>query len=1152
MSRKTKTLDDRYVIDLRQPMRTGGMAEVARARDIVGNRDVAIKMFRRGFVGDRFSAAAFSRETKSLQAVDHPHIVKVLDVGTDPEDERRYLVFEWMEANLEDHLVANPLDGWDDYYEQVGGPIIDALCHAFGRHIVHRDLKPANILVDHDGVVRLTDFGIAKFRNAVQPEITLAGFRSVPFSPPESSDGAFSDSRDVYGFGVLTLRCLTNRKLVTYDDVYEVLQEVDLPDPVYRVIARCIDKEPEKRFQNILELQVQLGSIQEARQQAWIQTPVHYVRFRPKALEQIGADYKHLDSARLSRVLLEDLHESLSIVSAPASQSAGKKPPPGQRLELFGARYSYNAFVDQREPDHIEIQSIGRPNPGLLEMRRIDSWQPKIELRLGRPLPGANGRQLVVRFLAQLAAHEELTAVKRAQEAHERVFRVWQQLLNAQDAVERSQRRSISFISAEVIGSRIEFVVAAGESDTELVGQPWTVSLPGGGTIAGEVESISDSRLVLWIDSGRADAVPTRGELRFDTRASRKALDKQRAALDAIRFARSVRTDLKGLLANPQTSAEPQRIEVTEFFQSDLDQDKREIVGTSLGSPDFLLVEGPPGTGKTRLITEVILQALRRAPHSRVLLSSQTHVALDNALERVGAIDPDLKIVRIGNRLDPRIAESVRPLLLSTQVEEWLRQVAKKSSAFITAWAEAHGIDRQDVDLGMAVSRYKLALECELRVRGQIAGVEQELGALQSDVAASETSGNGGTYQELQERIKQREEHLDSLRHEHTRAAARVVAAKRTLAQTGAHGPELSRQRELQELEEWEEGLLNHSATTRRCKQLIELGEEWELRFGKSSDFHGALLADAQVVAGTCVGFMGARGIQEIEFDLCIIDEASKATATELLVPLSRSRSWMLVGDRNQLPPFTQRALESPALLEDYGLAEDDIKSTILDYLVAALPASCQSALTHQHRMCAPIGNLVSSCFYDGRLETVRDSNGLPIDALPRPVTWFSTSALQERHEQRVKPSHKNILEVKESLKFLRRLNFFSKARKARRSVVFLTGYGAQRTEFERSFAAVRAELEWLDVTANTVDAFQGREADVVIYSVTRSNKEGELGFLSERKRLNVALSRARDGLAIFGDHVFCSSVRGQSPFIDVLQHIRSHGDECALEELLA
>jgi superfamily I DNA and/or RNA helicase len=91
-------------------------------------------------------------------------------------------------------------------------------------------------------------------------------------------------------------------------------------------------------------------------------------------------------------------------------------------------------------------------------------------------------------------------------------------------------------------------------------------------------------------------------------------------------------------------------------------------------------------------------------------------------------------------------------------------------------------------------------------------------------------------------------------------------------------------------------------------------------------------------------------------------------------------------------------------------------------------------------------------------------------------------------------------------------------------------------------------QLGNLSVECNTVDAFQGREADVAIYSVTRSNPAARVGFLREPARINVALSRARSGLIIIGDHAFCRHVPGANPMRTVLEHVEANPDACALE----
>ena len=117
-------------------------------------------------------------------------------------------------------------------------------------------------------------------------------------------------------------------------------------------------------------------------------------------------------------------------------------------------------------------------------------------------------------------------------------------------------------------------------------------------------------------------------------------------------------------------------------------------------------------------------------------------------------------------------------------------------------------------------------------------------------------------------------------------------------------------------------------------------------------------------------------------------------------------------------------------------------------------------------------------------------------------------------------------------------LNFVAAGADDKLSVGVLAGYREQCDEIERQIAEKRPEWSALEIECNTVDAFQGREADVAIYSVTRSNISGRLGFLTERRRLNVALSRGKLGLAIVGDDRFVRSAKGENPFRSVLEHI--------------
>jgi superfamily I DNA and/or RNA helicase len=204
------------------------------------------------------------------------------------------------------------------------------------------------------------------------------------------------------------------------------------------------------------------------------------------------------------------------------------------------------------------------------------------------------------------------------------------------------------------------------------------------------------------------------------------------------------------------------------------------------------------------------------------------------------------------------------------------------------------------------------------------------------------------------------------------------------------------------------------------------------------------------VVAGTCIGFLGPKGVQEIEFDLCIVDEVSKASISEVLVPLARSKRWIVVGDRKQLPPFLDDALDD-SVLDEHDLTRGELATTLLHHLGDHLPPECCATLTQQHRMRPEIGRLISDVFYDSRLTTACPPAAYLWElAVPKPVTWFSTSGLSSHEELSVKPSFKNMAEVQAAIRIVRHLDFVAKGRGVRCSVAFLTGYSAQRVEFER------------------------------------------------------------------------------------------------------
>src|SRR6187431_757226 len=242
----------------------GGMGEVWKARDTRLHRLVAVK-----FSDLRFSDR-FEREARAVAALNHPHICQLYDVGPD------YLVMELVEGTpLTGPL---PLDQALKYSLQ----ICDGLDAAHRKGVIHRDLKPANILVTPAGV-KLLDFGIAQVAPASLSDddvtqglgFTQAGtiLGTAGYMSPEQTEARRVDARsDIFSFGVVLYEMLSGRRAFGGDSAMAVMAAVlhkepeplNAPESMRTVIARCLRKSPDERFQSVAELRAALGVVSAA------------------------------------------------------------------------------------------------------------------------------------------------------------------------------------------------------------------------------------------------------------------------------------------------------------------------------------------------------------------------------------------------------------------------------------------------------------------------------------------------------------------------------------------------------------------------------------------------------------------------------------------------------------------------------------------------------------------------------------------------------------------------------------------------------------------------------------------------------------------------------------------------------------------------
>jgi Tol biopolymer transport system component/predicted Ser/Thr protein kinase len=271
------------------PLGAGGMGEVYRARDSRLGREVAIKVLPGDRLSDPSRRARFVQEARAASALNHPHIVTIYEIES--ADGIDFIVMEYVPGQSLDGLI--PKSGMPVREAlRLAIAIADAAAAAHLKGIVHRDLKPANVVVTREGVAKVLDFGLAKLvsddaqdTGETQATATASGALSRPgaitgtaaYMSPEQATGGKVDARsDIFSFGTLLYEMVTGRRAFAGQTVSETLTAVvrdqpraprelasGLPEPLERLILRCLKKEPGRRFQHMADVGVELRELAE-------------------------------------------------------------------------------------------------------------------------------------------------------------------------------------------------------------------------------------------------------------------------------------------------------------------------------------------------------------------------------------------------------------------------------------------------------------------------------------------------------------------------------------------------------------------------------------------------------------------------------------------------------------------------------------------------------------------------------------------------------------------------------------------------------------------------------------------------------------------------------------------------------------------------
>ena len=714
------------------------------------------------------------------------------------------------------------------------------------------------------------------------------------------------------------------------------------------------------------------------------------------------------------------------------------------------------------------------------------------------------------------------------------------------------------------------------------------------------------------VDFGR---IPPQGYL--EESPSTVVYQKQREAVGLLRDRLAANTRLLSAMVDNRL----ERVSMPDAEPTEpLDDDQLAAFRKAVAVEDMLLVLGPPGTGKTRTISQIVgAVASVSTPskdHRRVLVTSHTNRAVDNVLPR---LPKELLTVRVGS--ESVVTEEGKPYLLEWLAADLREEIVGRVAIGLDAYGQIENAASWGLELDRQIGVRAAATDREARALAELAATRREFGgaaqalvdrwAAEHDAGAArlqrcesvlaktmsrrQRAGERGGIPMLgalfrllarradrrlaqvdAERTRLRESHeqarraLESAHHELDAATREVPAVRRAQAAVATATRDrvqadsaagvaadacrtalaplttvprlgvdpLTRHADLQHLSSW------LHATVPVLRARARLLADWQnAASGETSQLYPELVRYADVLAATCVGAASRPELSDVDVDLAIVDEAGQIGVPDALIPLVRARRAVLVGDHRQLPPFLDTEVAEWGAADGDPIVRTLLSTSVLELLARRFPRDNVVPLTWQRRMPKMIADFISTAFYGGQLHTAVHRTHRD-ELFTQPFAFVDTSTLSARSRAETRSGkgqeawgRTGYVNNAEADLLVRLASHYHRLGAEWAVIV---PYRAQVDNLRRRLGPVVGGSAVVELNVGTVDSFQGGERDVILYGFTRSNENGNVGFLDELRRANVAFTRAKNQLVLVGDLTTLTDATN-SGFRELARSLRDH-----------
>lgn len=1195
---------DRYKLK-KKDIGGGNMASIHLCVDIdvddETNSSVIVKMFNKPNIGDEdLQKRVFNREVESLERLNHKNIVKILDRGFDENFNAFFIVLEYIDGqNFKDAFDEISRFSYAQKLELMKN-VIEGIEYLHKRNVVHRDLKPSNLMIDKDGTVKIIDFGISKLQDTFYSDYTLAAYATKQYCSPEQLSGkTITNQSDIFSLGYVFYEIFTSSHITTR----ESMDISGLPVGMQNILVKMTQEEPRLRYLTITEVK------RDVEKEMSLLTQEKYISLGvttnvKKRLHTAGYIGNEDDS--LAMIVLNEEYAGKCYMHSQKNHETGLFE---DTYHLYGKRFISILKYDQMDPERFTIVGISFVSADRLMTKKEFAYEIPYGIKVrGTSRVKYNG-EIDAQVLGEEVLEYESNYNNQFNEKmlQKNIVRNWKYILELEKKQISEEKSTLPYKNLKVNEEDYSIEIDINTNASyELNYTPDDV-----------LQMTSQKSIFRYIDVGhmrecsnnhmKIDLNPqvdysniaSSGEISISMRMAEIALDRQRKALKSIQFKENANPEISDIIFDPSkaTSKNNLMLSGTDCKSKEIDQSKLVSLEKALSSEDIFLLQGPPGTGKTTFIAELVSQIIngnrnyRGNPDAKILIASQSHVAVDHSLDKIKKLLPDIKMIRIG--ILDKLSESAREYTLDIFCKEWTKNVIENCKKALENYKKEIGLDDSLQEKNSIINEIE-------NLRAEMASLIDELAEVETEL--EKVNVLDFKWQFINEKIVSMkkmvsiktagvtEEHLSRIIENFTddlsllnSKLASVIDESIALSEQ-KQALEERNQRIIDELatkgeeeQVWKEllGVSNHEEyleTKQKVEGLIKenqkkygryskvesLSKEWQKRVAQGDGLLQESIADATLVGATCLGIASISSAINFSFDWVIVDEAGKATPPEIMVPICLGKKIVLVGDHKQLPPVVDEELLKHQ--EKGGnITKEDLEISLFEYLEKSLNSECKSILDEQYRMNPVIGDLISALFYENKLisRTSRAEKTIPLKLYNnKPLVWLSTSSIPDRKEERVSDSFRNSVEAKIIYEQLLLIDMELNELGLEKEIAIIAGYRGQRDQLTRLYESdYRARFHNMTIEINTVDAFQGRETDIVFYSIVRSNDTGNLGFLKDVRRLNVAFSRARELLVVVGDHQ-CAQRRleigrQENPFVGIIKYIFEHSDDCLLKEVL-